>query len=184
MKNKIFILFFILLITNAKAQDSIQVRKNKVSIELLGSCIFFSFNYERVLKTFKNIEFSAELGYCFLHTNGTFEGCQFPVHLNFVYTKYRVKPEIDLGITNIIHYPPNPKATVDEIFYGMPPPPQYFVEYTPRIGIRYNFGKNIFGKLMFIPIVQYINYGVFNNKKYTQTNLVYWAGLTFGINFN
>jgi len=191
MKNKILILFFIVLITNAKAQDSLHFKKNRASVELLGSCLYYSFNYERVLKRFKNFEFSAEAGYCFLHTDGTFEGCQIPVHLNIVYTKHRIKPEIDLGITNVIDFTPYPKTREERknwIAKGGPDmSPPYLIHYIPRVGIGYYFNYRLYGKLMFMPILRYYNFKsapYFNYPNGFRNMVAFpWIGVIFGINF-
>lgn len=84
---------------NAQTASLDKVRgKNSVYLDLLVLIFYnnFQINYERTLISFYDMEFNARLGLG-SWTNWGFTDVAVPYDLHYVYTKYKIHPEINAG---------------------------------------------------------------------------------------
>lgn len=148
-------------------------------LELGGSAVIYSANYERLLvKTGKTALF-ARVGLQYIPIKRAQSVVHIPVAANWVLGQKRIKAEIGMGALFRVDF--NPVA--GEGFYFTNPPTRIFL--TPAIGIRYFSKRNEYGEyfMMRLTITPLIGMNVFANPTNNSANLpniLPFAGISFG----
>lgn len=121
--------------------------KNNIQLELFGSGILYSVNYERVLLNKNKHKTVSDVGISRVPMNH-FDGICFPVSVNHLFSFQYHHVELGLGMTPYFAFGGNYDGWGN--FYSM------------RIGYRYQkpHRKFIF-RAAVIPIVSYPGYGIF-----------------------
>lgn len=156
--------------------DSLRNSDRNISLELLGSGIVYSINFENRLLNRSNIRYS--FGLDVLPATGTAEGIYIVLtsELHYLIGKHRHKLELGLGLSYKYNREKLNTRTLDgnKWYYNN------CLFMSGRIGYRYERGRQIF-KIGFVPI--------YCLEYYTDRNsvIIYrflpWAGVAYGFKF-
>ncbi len=148
-------------------------------LELAGSAMIYSVNYERLLFKTNGTAMFARIGFEYLPIGKAATVVHLPVATNYILGKKRLKVEIGMGAMFRVDF--NPIAGDD--FYLTTPPTRIFL--TPVLGLRYFGKRNEYGEyfMMRLTLSPLIGTRVFANPwdNYNAApNILPFAGISFG----
>jgi hypothetical protein len=148
-------------------------------IELGGSAVIYSANYERLLVKTNNTALFARVGLQYIPLKRAQSVIHIPLAANWILGQKRIKAEIGMGALFRIDF--NPIA--GDGFYLTTPPTRIFL--TPVLGLRYFSKRNEYGEyfMLRLSLTPLIGMNVFANPADNSSSLpaiLPFAGISIG----